>query len=516
MQNIAGGNEPVTANTAVGHATEKGVGHMTAEVRAESRPVTRAPYVMSLPNLLNLPVQPAARGDGSAVGGYRAGLLTALTDVHASNRSLVTWSLDLVVVAAAATTLAGLPARLSALVALAVVVVGYLGTLYGDRDSVQTRGVLWYPSLTLLPVLLVSFAGAASGLLGGGAALWLVPTAGLALATVRLIAWLTLAVCRRRGHAMIRTVVIGSGRIVETVVRKLLEFPEGGLVPVAVVPIESLSTTRYLEDVVHEYRAQHVVLLPAHTDDIDLVGDLQRNRGLDVRFSLVPPMGDLFLHPGRVSELGGVPFIPLGRMLLTRTSFPGKRVFDIAIASTLLLLMSPVLAIAAAAIKLGDGGPVMFRQRRVGKGGETFGMFKFRSMVVGADTMRAEMSADNVTDGLLFRVADDPRITRVGRVLRRLSVDELPQLWNVLRGEMSLVGPRPLPVDPEAFSPGDAERHTVLPGITGYWQISGGNGLTYQEMVTLDLAYIRNWSLWLDLRLLLRTLPALVHRHDPC
>jgi exopolysaccharide biosynthesis polyprenyl glycosylphosphotransferase len=343
----------------------------------------------------------------------------------------------------------------------------------------------------------------------------LVPVAGLALFAVRLVAWLTLAVCRRRGHALVRTVVVGSGRLVETVVRKLHEFPEGGLVPVAVVPLETLSTSRLLELVVDGHRAQHVVLVPAHSDDIDLVADLQRNRGLSARFSIVPPMGDLFLHPGRVNELGGVPFIPLGRVLRTRTSFPGKRVFDIAVASTLLLLFSPLLAAAALAVKLDDRGPVMFRQRRVGKGGQTFGMLKFRSMIVGADKMRAEMSSLNVTDGLLFRVSEDPRITRVGRILRRLSVDELPQLWNVLRGEMSLVGPRPLPVDPDAFSQGDAERHTVLPGITGYWQISGGNGLTYQEMVTLDLAYIRNWSLWLDLRLMLRTLPALVHRHDP-
>jgi lipopolysaccharide/colanic/teichoic acid biosynthesis glycosyltransferase len=205
----------------------------------------------------------------------------------------------------------------------------------------------------------------------------------------------------------------------------------------------------------------------------------------------------------------------MGRILRSRTRFPGKRTFDLVVSLTLLILFSPVLLAAAVATKLGDGGPVLFRQRRVGKGGATFAMLKFRSMVVGADTMRPDLAAHNVSDGLLFRMKDDPRITPVGRILRRLSIDELPQLWNVVRGEMSLVGPRPLPVDPDAFSAGDSERHTVLPGITGYWQISGGNGLAYQEMITLDLAYIRNWTLWLDVRLLLRTVPALVHRHDP-
>jgi exopolysaccharide biosynthesis polyprenyl glycosylphosphotransferase len=488
---------------------------MTADVDAAMPGMTHVPHVVTQPGRLAVPVQPGftrAEGLGRRI---RAGVLTALTDIHASNRSLVTGLLDLAVLTAAGTAIGGLSLRLAALCSLAVVVCGYLGALYGDRDTVQTRGVLWYPSVALMPVLVVSFAGAAFGALDHSAAMWLVPIAGFALFAVRLVAWLTLSVCRRRGHALVRTVVVGSGRLVGTVVHKLHEFPEGGLVPVAVVPLETLSTSRLLELVVDGHRAQHVVLVPTHTDDIDLVGDLQRNRGLSARFSIVPPMGDLFLHPGRVNELGGVPFIPLGRVLRTRTSFPGKRVFDISIAATLLLLFSPVLAVAALAVKLNDGGPVMFRQRRVGKGGQTFGMLKFRSMIVGADKMRAEMSALNVSDGLLFRAANDPRITRIGRVLRRLSVDELPQLWNVMRGEMSLVGPRPLPFDPDAFSQGDAERHTVLPGITGYWQISGGNGLTYQEMVTLDLAYIRNWSLLLDLRLMLRTLPALVHRHDP-
>jgi exopolysaccharide biosynthesis polyprenyl glycosylphosphotransferase len=446
----------------------------------------------------------------------RTQLVLALTDVHASNRSLVTAAVDLLVLVAVLLVFPSLSTRMAVASALAIVCVGYLGPLYGDRDSIQTRGVLWYPAIALPAVGLAAFVGAGSGLLTGHKAVLLMLAAGLGLFGVRLIAWLTLSMCRSNGHGMIRTVVVGSGNKADTVVRKLVEFGEGGLVPVAKIGLEALALPRGLEQAVRAHRAQHVVLVPTHSDDIDLVAHLQRNRGLDARFSIVPPMGDLFLHPGRVNELGGIPFIALGRVLRTRNRFPGKRAFDLLASATLLLLLSPVLAAAAVAVRLCDGGPVLFRQRRVGKGGETFGMLKFRSMVVGADALRSELESHNVTDGLLFRVSDDPRVTRVGRVLRRLSVDELPQLWNVFRGDMSLVGPRPLPVDPDAFSQGDAERHTVLPGITGYWQISGGNGLAYQEMVTLDLAYIRNWSLWLDLRLLLRTLPALVHRHDPC
>ena len=198
-----------------------------------------------------------------------------------------------------------------------------------------------------------------------------------------------------------------------------------------------------------------------------------------------------------------------------------KRALDVAVAAVmlvlllplLLLLTLPVMLVTALAIKLGDGGPVLYRQRRVGQGGREFFMFKFRSMVVDADRMVDELADLNLTDGLLFKVAHDPRVTPVGRLIRRTSIDELPQLLNVLRGEMSVVGPRPLPVDPDDFGTLDGKRHSVPPGITGYWQIAGGTGLTYQEMVKLDLSYIQNWSLWVDLRLLARTVPALLTRH---
>ena len=192
-----------------------------------------------------------------------------------------------------------------------------------------------------------------------------------------------------------------------------------------------------------------------------------------------------------------------------------NRALDVAIAGTGLVVASPLIAVGALAVKLEDRGPVIYRQRRIGLGGKSFEICKFRSMQVGADQLVAPLAAHNVTDGLLFKVRNDPRVTRVGSIIRRLSVDELPQLWNVLKGDMSLVGPRPLAAEASDFSVMDGRRHCVLPGITGYWQVAGGNGLTYQEMVKLDLAYIQNWSLWLDLRLLAKTIPALVHRRSP-
>jgi lipopolysaccharide/colanic/teichoic acid biosynthesis glycosyltransferase len=227
------------------------------------------------------------------------------------------------------------------------------------------------------------------------------------------------------------------------------------------------------------------------------------------------PLSEIFLHPGLVTQVGGLPLISLGRIAQSRTPLPGKRVFDLGLASVGLVILSPLLAVTALAIKIFDRGPVIYRQRRVGRGGKSFQLLKFRSMVVGAERLIVDLRDRNANTGLLFKVYDDPRITRLGRLIRRLSIDELPQLWNVIRGEMSLVGPRPLAVEPEEFGPIENKRHSVLPGITGYWQIAGCNDLTYDEMIKLDLAYIQNRSLFLDLRLLMRTPAALVHRRGP-
>ncbi|MHB8671422.1 MAG: sugar transferase, partial [Acidimicrobiales bacterium] len=193
-----------------------------------------------------------------------------------------------------------------------------------------------------------------------------------------------------------------------------------------------------------------------------------------------------------------------------RSAMPGKRALDVLVATAVLLVFAPLMVLTAIAVKLFDGGPVLFRQDRVGRDGEIFPMLKFRSMVVGAESMVLSLRGRNAANGLLFKVHDDPRVTAVGRVIRRWSIDELPQLFNVLRGEMSLVGPRPLPVRPEDFEAPDHHRHTVRPGITGYWQVAPRGGLAYREMIQLDLAYIEGWSLLRDLRVLVRTLPVLV------
>jgi lipopolysaccharide/colanic/teichoic acid biosynthesis glycosyltransferase len=189
-----------------------------------------------------------------------------------------------------------------------------------------------------------------------------------------------------------------------------------------------------------------------------------------------------------------------------------KRTFDLVSALVGIIVLAPVYAVIALLIKLDTPGPVFFRQTRVGRDGEPFEMIKFRSMFVGADEQKDALRPLNEADGL-FKIEDDPRITRVGRQLRRCSLDELPQLWNVVRGEMSLVGPRPLVTDEDIQVAGwHRHRLHLTPGMTGHWQVLGSPRLPLQEMIRIDYLYVTNWSLWMDTKLLLRTVPHVIRR----
>jgi exopolysaccharide biosynthesis polyprenyl glycosylphosphotransferase len=191
-----------------------------------------------------------------------------------------------------------------------------------------------------------------------------------------------------------------------------------------------------------------------------------------------------------------------------------KRAFDIVAATLLLILLSPLLALLALIIRLDSKGPVIFRQTRCGKDGKLFTFYKFRGMVADAEARQAEFDHLNEAQGPIFKMKHDPRVTRVGRVLRRTSLDELPQLWNVLRGEMSLVGPRPpLPKEVERYEAWHQARLRAVPGITGLWQVSGRSHLGFDEMTRLDIEYLNVWSLALDLRILVRTVVAVVFAH---
>ena len=225
-------------------------------------------------------------------------------------------------------------------------------------------------------------------------------------------------------------------------------------------------------------------------------------------------------HAARASltlqSVAGTVYLPTAAAARQRATFYlrlGKRWLDFAGAMLGLVLAAPVLLVAAIAIKLESNGPVLYRSKRIGRGGKPFTFFKLRSMVDGADNHRHHLTHLNETDGPVFKMSRDPRVTRVGRFLRTSSLDELPQLFNVLRGDMSLVGPRP-PIAEEVvqYEPWQFRRLEVRPGLTCLWQISGRSRIGFQEWMRLDLEYIRQQSFWLDIRILLRTIPAVLSR----
>jgi exopolysaccharide biosynthesis polyprenyl glycosylphosphotransferase len=227
-------------------------------------------------------------------------------------------------------------------------------------------------------------------------------------------------------------------------------------------------------------------------DDIDLI----------VSSSLVDTAGDRIT----VRPVDGLPMMHIEHPRLSGGRRLIKSVFDLAVAALLLLLLTPVFLAIALVIKLDTGGPVFFRQVRVGRGGEMFRMVKFRTMHVDAEQRFEAMRAQNEHEGVLFKIRDDPRVTRAGRLLRRYTVDEVPQLFNVLLGEMSLVGPRPpLPAEVEQYPQDMRRRLVVKPGMTGLWQVSGRSDLSWEDSIRLDLRYVENWSLTVDLVILMRT-----------
>ncbi len=231
-----------------------------------------------------------------------------------------------------------------------------------------------------------------------------------------------------------------------------------------------------------------------------------------IRFSIFSNAKNLLLSGVEVNHLEGTGFLSYHPPVLSRSSLAIKRGLDVAMSAVLLALLAPVMAVIAVAIKLDSEGPVFFTQRRVGQHGERFRLVKFRTMTPDSDGMVAELMSRSIDPNWLI-IDDDPRVTRVGRFLRHTSLDELPQLWNVLKGEMSTVGPRPLAERDDAGVQGwGRHRLDMTPGLTGHWQVLGRNNIPFHEMVDIDYAYVTNWSLWLDLKLLMRTIPVVLQR----
>ncbi|MBI2862730.1 MAG: sugar transferase [Chloroflexi bacterium] len=253
-----------------------------------------------------------------------------------------------------------------------------------------------------------------------------------------------------------------------------------------------------------------IIALPSasHQEIMRIVAQCERAK---VRFRIVPDLYQTTLDRVDIHELDGIPLIGVREASLPRLSQIVKRLTDLIVSSVLIILLSPFLLLIALAIKLDSPGPILFRQIRVGRGSRQFEAYKFRSMRVGAEQELERLRELNEVQGPLFKMRDDPRLTRVGKALRRFSLDELPQLFNVVQGDMSMVGPRPpLPAEVESYADWQRKRLEVAPGLTGLWQVSGRSELPFDEMVLLDLWYIENWSIGLDIEILLRTVPAVL------
>ena len=275
-----------------------------------------------------------------------------------------------------------------------------------------------------------------------------------------------------------------------------------------------LGMVKDIPRIVAEYRVDTIVIaLPvASHDQVLRIMDHCRRRG--VSFQVVPDLYQMRLKRVDIQTINGIPLLAVNESQIKGWNRLMKRVMDVATAVFTLTVLSPILALVAVAIKLDSRGPVLFRQTRIGRDGTPFTFYKFRSMVQDAEQMLDQLLTLNEVDcaeARLFKMSDDPRMTRVGKFIRRTSLDEIPQLINVLKGEMSLVGPRPpLPREVEKYEEWHLRRLEVSPGLTGLWQVSGRSGIPFDEMVMLDIYYIENWSLGLDLKIILRTIPAVL------
>ena len=268
-----------------------------------------------------------------------------------------------------------------------------------------------------------------------------------------------------------------------------------------------------LPEILLRYAPDELIATDANLGEerlLELVEHAHR-RGVKVR--VAPRTTELLVERGEYVPGQGVPLFELHPPVFAGTDWALKRTFDLVVSAAVLIVGLPLWLVLAVAIKLDSRGPVLFRDRRIGVGEREFSMLKFRTMHPGAPELQERLEAANEADGPLFKIRSDPRVTRVGAVLRRFSLDETPQVLNVLRGEMSLVGPRPLPVrDYLRLEEWHRKRYLVLPGLTGLWQISGRSSLSFDDLVRLDFYYLDNWSVWLDVSILARTLPAVLAR----
>jgi exopolysaccharide biosynthesis polyprenyl glycosylphosphotransferase len=332
----------------------------------------------------------------------------------------------------------------------------------------------------------------------------------------------TLHVARTQGRLAIRMIALGSPQAVREIVEVLDRAPWMGYQVLGMCVPRGQHTEEAGVPVLGDVDDVRRLATELQVDGVIVAGgsyssaaDLRRLgwelQGLELDMLVVPSLTDIAGPRVHMRHVAGLPFVQVEEPQSDRAGGWTKRAFDLVVAGVLLVVLSPLLLLVAALIRLQDGGPALYRQRRVGADGAPFDMIKFRSMVPDAESRLAELADANEHDGVLFKIREDPRVTRVGRIIRKFSIDELPQLFNVLGGEMSLVGPRPPLVDEyERYEQDTHRRLLVRPGMTGLWQVSGRSDLPWSEAVRLDLYYVDNWSMVIDLVIMIKTVKAVL------
>ncbi|MGI9538692.1 MAG: sugar transferase, partial [Miltoncostaeaceae bacterium] len=381
--------------------------------------------------------------------------------------------------------------------------------------------------LILGSLIILLLAGPINRLFGGEVAGAVQAGATLGVALVLLpVARVTLrAVAARAMWKPARGVIVGSGQVASLLAEKLGSHEGYGIDLIGYVDddpeaghgdpggLTRLGTRNDISEIVERNEVDKLIVAFSRAGHEEMLNLVREVRNPDVQVSIVPRFFEVFPSHATLDDLEGVPLITLPQVRLGTGARIIKRAFDLVAATALSIALLPVLAAIAIAIKIDSRGPIIFRQDRRGRGGSVFRIAKFRSMRVGAEAERMKLAHLNQVDGPLFKVDDDPRITKVGGFLRRTSLDELPQLWNVLIGDMSLVGPRPFVLHEADQITGWAERRLdMAPGVTGLWQAMGRNDLSYDEMIKLDYLYVTNWSLWWDIKILARTARAVLAR----
>jgi exopolysaccharide biosynthesis polyprenyl glycosylphosphotransferase len=378
------------------------------------------------------------------------------------------------------------------------------------RGTVTGVAALYVLSLLYRPVLysrlIYAYAGVAILLL---------------LASARAARGFVEGQLRRRGYGVQSVLIVGAGEVGRTIMRNIVAQPELGYQVVGFVDdkpergsrdlgrFRGLGGTDQIARVIEEHKVDAVIITLPWLYHRKILGIMAQCERAKVSVRIVPDLFQLSLSNVDVHDLSGIPLIGVKQVSIKGWNLAVKRATDVFIAGLGLILLSPLMLLVAALIKLESPGPAVFRQTRVGRGGRSFTLHKFRSMRQGAELERETLADLNEATGPIFKMRDDPRRTLVGRLLRRTSIDELPQLYNVVRGEMSLIGPRPaLPSEVVLYQEWHKKRLQTWPGITGLWQVSGRSELSFDEMVLLDIYYIENWSLLLDMQIALRTIPA--------